>query len=157
MNKIVPFVTLAVGLGLGAWWGLHQVAPEAAPVAMRPVMQLTNSANLPGSLVGIDVAALRALLREELAAVLRSKEGIKPASSQAQAAPVSPETLVKRREAQADVDALIAGGVWGDEQRFDFQQKILLLDAEQREHAMQELVIHLNGGALKVETNGPPL
>lgn len=152
MNKTLPLVTFAVGLSLGAWWGLHQAAPLVVTRAVSPFPTPVGAPN-----VGIDAAALRAIVRDELAIALRGKEDARPPSAQAPKAPTSPETLAKQREAQMEIDTLIAGGVWGNEQRFAFQQKISLLDPDQRDHALQELVTRLNSGALKVETNGPPL
>lgn len=155
MNKIAPLLALVVGCVLGAWWGLHQAAPEAPSVDRPPQVEQTSSAaSMP---VTINATVLRAIIREEISAALRSKEQARPAESEAIAAPASPELLAKRHEAQEDIDALIGGGVWGNEQRVEFQQKLLLLDPDQRDHAMQELVTRLNSGALKVETNGPPL
>lgn len=155
MSKIAPLLTLVVGCVLGAWWGFHQAAPEVAPVIpARPVEQTARAQSMP---LAIDASALRAIIREELSAALRSKEQTRPARLEAVAAPASPELSAKRREAQEEINALIGGGVWGNEQRVEFQQKLLLLDPEQRDHAMQELVTRLNNGTLKVETNGPPL
>ena len=45
----------------------------------------------------------------------------------------------------------------GNEQRFNFQQKLVMLDPEQREHAMEQFATALNNGTLKVTTDGPPL
>ncbi len=155
MSKIAPLLTMVVGCVLGAWWGLHQAAPEALSVErLPPDAQAASVASMP---VAVDAPALRAIIREELSAALRSREKATPAEPEAVAAPASPELLAKRHEAQEDINALIGGGVWGNEQRVEFQQKLLLLDPEQRDHAMQELVTRLNSGALKVETNGPPL
>ncbi|HEY6922626.1 MAG TPA: hypothetical protein VI653_04095 [Steroidobacteraceae bacterium] len=158
MNKIVLLPTLAVGCVLGAWWGLHQAPQGPTPdVAVRPSPEAARTANMPGPPSAIDVPTLRAILREELSVALRTKQQAGPAGAQAAEAPVSAEMVAKRREAQVDLNASIGGSVWGNEQRFEFQQKVLLLDPEQRERVMQELVTRLNSGALKVETDGPPL
>jgi hypothetical protein len=72
-------------------------------------------------------------------------------------APASPETVAKRREAEEQIDAMLAAGTWGNEQRFNFQQRLVLLDAEQKDRALQQLTTAINSGTLQVSTNGPPL
>jgi hypothetical protein len=153
MNKIAPLVTLALGVGLGAWWGHHQAAPEIAPAAgARPDMPFLPAA--PAVAASIDLSALRGIIREELASALAAKEGVKRA---APPEPPSPELAAKRREAQEDIEAMVAGGVWGNEQRATFQQRLSELAPAERERALQQVFTGLNQGTLKVETNGPPL
>ena len=153
MNKIIPVFTLALGLGVGAWWGRHQAAPEApVVVGVQPASPIAPAA--PTGAASIDMSALRTVIKEELASALGSKEGARTGGS-----PELPsaESLAKRREAQADIDAMVAGGVWGNEQRVDFQQRLSELGPEERERALHQLVTGLNQGTLKVETDGPPL
>jgi hypothetical protein len=52
---------------------------------------------------------------------------------------------------------MVAGGVWGNEQRIQFQQRLAVLDPQERDRALQQLFITLNQGALKLQTGGPPL
>ena len=162
MTKIMPILTLAAGLGLGAWWGHERASPPAVaggvpaaagtPVAMR----LTDRPNALAPPATPDLSALRAMIREELASALAAKGGAgQPVAPPAQQPPPSPELVGQRRDAQAQISALIAGGVWGNEQRINFRQKLGALDAQQREEVMQQLFSGINSGAIKVD--GPPL
>jgi hypothetical protein len=157
VTKILPFGTLIIGLGLGAWWNHQPVAPAAAPaVAAQPAVHLASWVpSPPAAPAGVDPVALRAIIREELAAALSNEVDRKPTAEPASTV-VSPEIVAQRRDAQADIDALVAGSVWGNAQRANFQQRLSLLDPEQREHAMQELISGINSGALEVKTDGPP-
>jgi hypothetical protein len=101
-----------------------------------------------------ELSALRAMIREELASALAAKGGADQPVAIAQPPP-SPELVAQRRDAQTQINALVAGGVWGNEQRINFRQKLGVLDAEQREEAMQQLFSGINSGAIKVD--GPPL
>jgi hypothetical protein len=100
------------------------------------------------------MSALRTMIKQELTAALGAREGAKPANPPP---PPSPETVAKRREAQADIEGMVAGGVWGNEQRIQFQRRLAVLDPQERDRALQQLFIGLNQGELKLQTGGPPL
>jgi hypothetical protein len=154
MYKALSIVTLTLGLGIGAWWGHHQ-ARVAASVAEVPSPTLYAPATaIPAVAASIDMSALRTMIKQELTAALGAREGVKPANPPP---PPSPETLAKRRDAQADIEGMVAGGVWGNEQRIQFQQRLAVLDPQERDRALQQLFITLNQGALKLQTGGPPL
>jgi len=152
MNKLMPVVALAFGLAVGAWWGHHQASPQIPPfVAVPPAIPVAPAA--PIVMASVDMSAVRKVIKEELASALGGKEGARSAPSPE----LSPESVAKRHEAQADIDAMVAGGVWGNEQRVGFQQRLAELGPAERERALQQLVTNLNQGALKVDTDGPPL
>jgi hypothetical protein len=163
MTRIIPTATLLLGFGLGAAWGYHSgshsgtavsrdgviVAREASPFGQdRPV-----SAESPVNHVE---ATECAAFRQELAKALQShKEG--PAErAEAATVTVTPEVQAARRAAQSDIETLVAGGVWGNEQRSEFRTKLVMLDSEQQRLVMQNLVLALNSGAVKLQTSGPP-
>jgi len=110
---------------------------------------------------------LRALIREEMVAALAARVGSGTAggasdtNSPGAPAPardiVTPEKLSQRREAQEQIETMMSQGVWGNEQRLSFQQKLVLLDPEQRERALQQITTAINNGTLQVGTDGPPL
>lgn len=155
MYKVLSIVTLGLGLGVGAWWGNQQARPQVAPIAEAPSpTQYALRTTSPAVAASIDMSALRTMIKEELAAALGAKEGTKPANAPP---PPSPETMAKRRDAQADIEGMVAGGVWGNEQRIQFQQKLAVLDPQERDRALQQLFSSLNQGALKLEAGGPPL
>jgi hypothetical protein len=155
MYKVLSIVMLALGLGVGAWWGNQQAPTLAAPIAeaTSPTPYALRT-TLPAVAASIDMSALRTLIREELTAALDAKGGTKPANVPP---PPSPETLAKRRDAQADIEGMVAGGVWGNEQRIQFQQRLAVLDPQERDRALQQLFTSLNQGALKLEAGQPPL
>lgn len=162
MTKIMPILTLAAGLGLGAWWGEQRAIPLAsaggvpAAAAGTPVtMRLTDRPYAVALPATPDLSVFRAIIREELASALAAKGSARqPVATPAQLPP-SPEIVAQRRDAQAQINALIAGGVWGQEQRINFREKLGVLDAGQREEAMKQLFSGINSGAIKIE--GPPL
>ena len=160
MTKIMPILTLAVGLGMGAWWGHQRAAPPAvaggvlAAAGTSVTMRLTDRPEAVALPATPELSALRAMIREELASALAAKGGAGQPVAIAQPPP-SPELVAQRRDAQTQINALVAGGVWGNEQRINFRQKLGVLDAEQREEAMQQLFSGINSGAIKVD--GPPL
>ena len=163
MRKAIPILTLAMGLGLGAWWDHHWLGPTSAAAgvaasAATPVTtRLVDRIDSVAPTAGPDLSAIRATIREELASALAAKGGAGPVVTAPSPAPPSPELVAQRREAQAQIDALVAGGVWGNEQRIGFRQKLGVLDAGQREQAMQQLISGINSGAIKVSDQGPPL
>ncbi len=155
MYKAQSIIALTLGLGVGAWWGHHEARAEATSVAEVPSPTLYAPATaIPAVAASIDMSALRTMIKQELTAALEAREGAKPANPPP---PPSPETLAKRRDAQADIDGMVAGGVWGNEQRIQFQQRLAVLDPQERDRALQQLFIGLNQGAVKLQTGGPPL
>jgi hypothetical protein len=109
---------------------------------------------MPAVAASIDMSALRTMIQQELTAALGAREGANPANPPP---PPSPETLARRRDAQADIEGMVAGGVWGNDQRIQFQQRLAVLDPRERDRALQQLFISLNQGALKLQPGGPPL
>ena len=159
MNKLIAVGSLMLGFGGGAWWNYHSGSTDcAASVAHAESPAATRrEPSLSAGRVDTDPSVLRALIREEVAAAVTAKVGSGPASPTRVQNAVSPEKQAQRREALEQIDALVAGGVWGNEQRLSFQQKLATLDPEQREHALLQAVSALNSGSLKITTDGPPL
>jgi hypothetical protein len=159
MSRIIPIVTLILGLGVGAGWGYHSgaavsrgdvmVAPEAPPVAQAEAVTVATSVN------NVEAAQCTAFRQELTKALASHKDG---PGDRAAAAPavVSAEDVAARQAAQTDIEALVAGNVWGNEQRSEFRAKLAMLDSEQQKLVMQNLVLALNSGAMKLQTNGPP-
>jgi hypothetical protein len=71
--------------------------------------------------------------------------------------PASSEVVAQRNEAVREIDAMINGGQWGNEERYTFHQKLALLDPEQAERMLQKVVIGLNEGTILPTTDGPAL
>jgi hypothetical protein len=69
---------------------------------------------------------------------------------------VSAETLARRGEAVQAIDGMLTKGVWDNNQRHSFEQKLMLLDPTQREHALQQLATGINSGAIRIRTGGQP-
>jgi hypothetical protein len=159
MNKLIAVGSLMLGFGGGAWWN-HHSGPTDCAASMAHVETPAATLREPGLSAGrvdTDPSVLRALIREEVAAAVTAKVGSGPASPTRVQNAVSPEKQAQRREALEQIDALMAGGVWGNGQRLSFQQKLATLDPEQREHALLQAVSALNSGSLKITTDGPPL
>ena len=159
MNKLIAIGSLVLGFGGGAWWGYHAGSTDSpAPAARTEIPALTIRA--PGLWAGrsdIDPSMLRTMIREEVTAAVAGKAGGSPTAPPSAQNTASPQLQAERRQALEQIDAMVAQGVWGNEQRFNFQQKLAILDPEQRHHAMEQFATALNNGTLKVTTDGPPL
>ena len=159
MNKLIAISTLVLGFGAGAWWSHQFGSPEtsaSATIVGTPALVEREPSMLAGR-ADIDLSVLRALIKEEMTAALAGNSGTKPATPTPVRAPVSPEMVAQRREAEEQIDTFIAQGVWGNEQRLNFQQNVAMLDPEQRERALQKLTSGINNGTIQVSTDGPPL
>jgi len=157
LKMLVPCtVSLIVGAGIG-WMlqGANGVTPQvvADPIAARAMSAPRGSSYVP---TGIDVAQLRIVLREELAAArVNDAQGTLPTAIK-EPAP-SHELVAERRAAVEEIETMIRGGEWGNEQRVGFQERLALLDPEQGARLLREVTIALNNGTLHVTTGGPPL
>jgi hypothetical protein len=109
------------------------------------------------SLASADVSTLRTLIREELALAKKNSDPpvIRAPTAEPAATPTSPETVAEHRNALAEVDNLTAGGVWGDEQRIRFRTDLGLLNAEERRHAIHQLLTAVNTGVIKLHGRPP--
>ena len=168
MSKLIAISAAVFGIGLGAWSG-YQVGSARSPVSVARADIPTLVRREPGFSAGRaepDSNVLRALLREEMTAVLaqkgwRNPEARSPGGARTAASSVAedagPEKLVQRRAAQEQIDEMMTQGIWGNEQRLSFQQKLVVLDPEQRERALQQITTAINNGTMQVSTDGPPL
>jgi hypothetical protein len=167
MAKVFLICGVSIALGVVAGLGVHLTrtagpAPAVPRLAIQPSASVPQAAPLQTSSVAsssIDVAQIRAMMREELAGALARQQpgpgGTAPAAKAD--VPVSPELQRKSLQAVQEANALIAGGEWGDDQRESFHQKMAFMSATQQEEAMQRLVQAIDNGSLKVSTMGPPL
>jgi hypothetical protein len=153
MNKIIVACVLSLGVGLGAGWGLHPAAPASVPaVVPQPTAELVEAPVAQLAAASVDLSAMRAMLREELAAAQPGKGGNAQLAPAAAASPVSAEALERRNDAVQAIEGMLASGVWDPNQRRSFEQKVLLLDPNQREHALQRLATGINSGAIRFRT-----
>jgi hypothetical protein len=166
MNKLIAIGALTLGVGLGAWGGYQVGSVESSAAAAGIDRAPMTRESLSAGRAAVDSAALRALIREEMAAALAVRSGSGAAAPQAEAAraatgarkeAVSPEILEQRRDAQQQIDTIVSQGVWGNDQRLSFQQHLVKLDPEEKERALQRITTAINNGALQVSTDGPPL
>lgn len=158
MFKVTLFCVASLAVGAGFGWQLHGDEEPTAPhaLAVPPAMQPSASRVALGSPAGtLDIEQVRAVLREELAVLAKNGAG-RPAPAVVQQ-PATPELVAKRRVAAEEIETMIRGGSWGNEQRMAFHQRIGMLDAEQGARLLREVTIALNNGTLQVSTNGPPL
>jgi hypothetical protein len=165
MNKLIAIGALVLGFGGGAWWG-YQAGPGDSPASEArteiPKLVIREQGLSPGpGRADIDPSVLRALIREEVTAAMAGKGGGNAAGSPAvptpAQAPVAAEKQAQGREALEQIEALVAQGTWGNDQRMSFHEKFLLLDAQQRDQAMERFATAVNSGTLTIKTDGPPL
>ncbi len=170
MNKLLAGGALLLAFGAGAWSG-YQVGSTGAPASATRAgiaALVEREPGLSGGRAVVDADVLRALIRQEMSAVLAARTASSSAAVSQQPADrttaagaarevIPPEKLAQRREAQEQIDGMLSQGVWGNEQRLSFQQKLVLLDPEQRERALQQITTAINNGTLQVNTDGPPL
>jgi len=159
MNKLIAIGALGLGFGLGTWWGYRAgpIESPALPVCTGTPALVKHEPSLSPGRADIDWAMLRAVIREEMTAAVAGRGANGSAAPTSVKNAVSPETLAQRREAQEQIDTIMSQGIWGNAQRLSFQQKLVMLDPEQRERALQQLTTAINSGALQIGTDGPPL
>jgi hypothetical protein len=158
MIKLLPIGTFALGLAAGAWWGHH--VPAESPASSIASARVLPGPQLENSYVhtaGGGSEATCAAFRHELAQALEHNKGPQAPPTAEEPAPESAQAVSARQSAQADIDALVTGSLCGDEQRDEFHRKLAALPPEQQKLALQKLVLAFNSGALKAQTNGPPL
>lgn len=165
MSKIayIGGVVLAVCAGVG--WALHgsNSANDSGATAGVQAPQLQNAFTKTGPAApSIDAVLLRAIIREELAAAARASGGgnvqqVREAVQTTAPAPVTPELLEQREVARQTIDSMIASGVWSNESRLTFQQKLAFLSPEQAQQALQQVTVGLNNGTIQATTDGPPI
>lgn len=165
MNKVALFGGIALGVIAGFCWSMYPKGQTAATPAARTSLLATFQS--PSSQVGqtsagaVDIAQIRAVVREELAAAVATLKDQTPSRSGKPAAapepPPAPELLAQRREALATIDNMVAGGDWGNEERALFHSKMAVLDPDQAARALHEVVVGLNTGTIHAHTDGPAL
>ena len=165
MLKLAVICTLSLGVGAGIGWTARggnsptesgsrvagQVEPSVVAHGWAPTQPVAEPA--------LDIGQLRAVLREELAAARSSKSGDAAASTSPpldELAP-PPAVVMARRDAMQTIDTMVASGQWGNDERQNFQQKLMVLDPQQAEQELQKVTMALNSGALQVHTDGAPL
>lgn len=156
MTRILVPCILSLTVGVAAGWKLHPAAAAPIDSKLTPEHVLFGGHSTPVNSGNIDMSAMRAMIHEELRSALadssRDVPSPKPAPKQA-----TPEQLAQQRNAVETIDGLVAGGVWGEEQRRTFREKLVALDPEQREHALQQLTTGINSGTIRVTVDGSPL
>lgn len=156
MTRIwVPCIVSAAA-GLTAGWLLHPTISEAPTAGQVVEQHMALGAGLPVPAAAIDVQAMRAMFREELASAVATITHAVPVAMPVPK-PLSSEQVAQQTEAAATVDGLISGGVWGEEQRVTFRQEFPMLSSEKRQQALQQLMTGINSGAIHVTVEGSPL
>jgi hypothetical protein len=56
-----------------------------------------------------------------------------------------------------EIESMVDGAEWGNEQRLGFQQRLALLAPDEAQRMLRQVVIGLNQGTIRVTTDGPPL
>jgi len=160
MIKVTCAAVVALTIGAGLGWTLHSPDPIATPVAAAIRFASPTTAATPAtSGTAIDVGLLRSVMREELAAALANQrnDGTSVGSAQKTVPPASPELVAQRQEAMREIESMVNGAEWGNEQRLGFQQKLALLAPDDAQRMLQQVVTGLNQGTIRVTTDGPPL
>ena len=150
-SLFVPVVWLGVGLVIGSAATAWVVG--SGRILHHEVDSVVRS--------GIDAGELRSVMRQELAVALANaaRSTSLPGQPSAVLPPAAPlpaaVTLPQRREALQAASAIVAAGQWGPEERLSFHQQLTLLDAADREQAMQELVHAIDNGSIRLSPDAP--
>src|SRR5262249_12785296 len=94
MNKLIAISVLVLGFGGGAWWGYHAGStdsPETVAHAGIPSLVMREPGLAAGRAADADPSQMRALIREEMAAVLAARSGGSAATPTPVKTPASPE------------------------------------------------------------------
>jgi hypothetical protein len=161
MIKVTCTAVVALAIGAGLGWNLHSPDPLPTPVAaaVRFASPTVATPVTSGAGTAIDVGLLRSVMREELAAALANQhgDGTSVDSAPKIAPPASPELVAQRQEAMREIESMVDGAEWGNEQRLGFQQRLALLAPDEAQRVLRQVVIGLNQGTIRVTTDGPPL
>lgn len=159
MMKTAFVSILSLAIGAGAGWALHSADSTAEPGVASIGLAAASPFGQQGVPAAVDVAQLRAMMREELTNALAMEHGNEQSATTVVRTPIpaSSEAVAQRNEAVQEIDAMINGGQWGNEERYTFHQKLALLDSEQAERVLQKVVIGLNEGTIQPTTDGPAL
>jgi len=161
MVRFWSVCAVSVVIGAGVGWTLHgsgsSDTSEAATPAPARAAQLWVSQPQPAAPAELDMAKLRAAIREELAAAATSQGADKQPTTTAakESVPASAELVARRREALQDIQGMISKGEWGSAERIEFQQRLAVLEPEQAQQALQQVLIGLNNGTIQALTHLP--
>lgn len=160
-------ISLVIGAGMG--WALHGAQPSSETAAgVKTASTQAFHAEAPrGAANMVELGQLRALLRGELAGVVKSElamalaihDGVSPSavSVPTPAAPPSPELIAQQNQALQTIDMLVSGSQWGEQERMNLHQQLAVLDPEQAEQAMQKVVRAIDSGSMQITTEGSVL
>jgi len=156
MIKVTCAAVVGLAVGAATGWTLHAPDPVAAPMAAAA--RFASPTVTAASGAAVDMGLLRSMMREELSAALANQhsEG-QSAALTPSVAPASPELVAQRQEAMREIEAMVNGTQWGNEQRLAFQQRLALLEPDDAQRMLQQVVMGLNQGSIRVTTDGPPL
>jgi hypothetical protein len=145
---------LSAGTALG-WQlrGVNTSSPSVTVAESRSIEAATFKPDRASS--DIDIDQLRQVVREELIAARAAADG--PSAASTAQRPVTPELIAQRRAAVDEIETMIRGGEWGNEQRATFHQRMTQLDPDQAARVLREVTIAFNQGTMRVTTDGPPL
>ena len=154
--KTTVLIIAMLGAGTAMGWQLRSVDTNVHSGGVAEPRSIATAAlrstREPSS---VDMDQLRQVVREELIAARTAGDArVAPAVAQK---PVTPELVAQRRAAVDEIETMIRGGEWGNEQRATFQQQMMLLDPEQGARLLREVTIAFNQGTMRVTTDGPPL
>jgi hypothetical protein len=158
----VPCVV--VGTAFGYWAGHVPAAQRATP---PPGASASELAGEPRNVVVVgpstarladdDRAALRALVREELAASKPRADAPRADRDPAPEPSLTDAQLQAFDRARATVDSSIAQGTWTPENRAQLRMTMAQLPAETSLEIVRPLLIAVNEGKVRWEGHGPPL
>jgi hypothetical protein len=155
----VPCIALGLGAGMllprgrGASPSRGEVAAAPASAVSPPATSVVVMGPTRARLDDDDRAALRAMIRDELAA---QNAAARPAPS-AEARPeptLSNEQLKAYDAARAEVDQGLAAGVWTEDDRRQLRAKLAGLPGDTSVEVVRPLLIAMNGGKLRFEGRG---
>lgn len=153
--KTTVLIIAMLSLGAAMGWQLRSANTMHSGGVVEPRTISTSRLASARERSGIDIDALRQVVREELIAARAAGDG-RAAPTVAQK-PVTPELIAQRRVAVDEIETMIRGGEWGNQQRATFHQQMTLLDPEEAARLLREVTIAFNQGTMRVTTDGPPL
>jgi hypothetical protein len=156
-----------LGLGTAAGYWLSRVprtpasTPAPAPTASEPAAEPRNVVVVgptTARLADDDRAALRVLIREELAASKPAADRARPDRDPPAAEPTLTDAQLQAFDrARATIDSGIAQGTWTAEDRAQLRLTVAQLPAETSLEIVRPLLIAVNEGKVRWQGHGPPL
>lgn len=169
VTKLAIWSSIAItGFILGWFLKPATDVPNASGALNNPISdsivavpELSHKPIIPAKdLNSADIDKLRLVIREELRSANNAMREVSLCEESAAATidqrPTEPEQTVEFTDTKQFVESKIRGGVWNEEDRYLLRERLSDLSPIQSEDIMEQLIVAINNGSIKLSLEGPP-